>query len=112
MQGINADTGRPLDGIDHLRQSVRDILTTPVGSRVLRRDYGSRILELVDQPFSPALRMAIQAETVGAILKWEPRIEVDEVRLRSHAPGEVVLDVSGIYVPDGREIYVEGVLVS
>lgn len=39
MNGISATTGRPLSGIDHLRQSIRDILTTPIGSRVMRRLY-------------------------------------------------------------------------
>ncbi|NBO96416.1 MAG: phage baseplate protein, partial [Betaproteobacteria bacterium] len=41
MLGINAQTGQPLAGIDHLRQSIRDILTTRIGTRVMRRDYGS-----------------------------------------------------------------------
>lgn len=112
MQGLNAISGRIVSDIDHLRQSIRDILTTPVGSRVLRRDYGSRLLELVDRPFTQALRLEIIAETVGAILKWEPRVEVHEVKLASHAPGEVVIDLSGVYLPEGREIFVEGVLVS
>lgn len=112
MQGLNATTGEIVADLDHLRQSVRDILATPVGSRVLRRDYGSRIPELVDRPFTQALQLEIIAETVGAILKWEPRIEVDEVKLVSHAPGEVVISMSGLYLPNGREIHVDGVLVS
>jgi phage baseplate assembly protein W len=41
MQGMNRNTGRKLSGVDHLRQSIVDILTTPIGSRVMRRDYGS-----------------------------------------------------------------------
>uniref|UniRef100_UPI0026076D20 ATPase domain-containing protein n=1 Tax=uncultured Sphingobium sp. TaxID=316087 RepID=UPI0026076D20 len=32
---------------------VRDILTTPIGSRLMRRDYGSLIPELIDQPANP-----------------------------------------------------------
>lgn len=48
MLGINAQTGQPLSGIDHLRQSIRDILTTRSGMRVMRRDYGSRLPALVD----------------------------------------------------------------
>ena len=111
MQGLNATTGEILADLDHLRQSVRDILTTPVGSRVLRRDYGSRLPELVDRPFTQSLRLEIIAETVEAILKWEPRIEVSDLVLNSHAPGKVVIDMSGIYLPEGREIHVDGVLV-
>lgn len=29
--GLNITTARAVDGLDHLRQSVRDILTTPLG---------------------------------------------------------------------------------
>ena len=50
MNGINAHTGQALSGIDHLRQSIRDILTTRIGTRVMRRDYGSRLPTLVDTP--------------------------------------------------------------
>ncbi len=39
MRGMNANTGKELEGIEHLKQSIIDILTTPIGSRVMRRDY-------------------------------------------------------------------------
>ena len=54
MLGINAQTGQPLAGIDHLRQSIRDILTTRIGTRVMCRDYGSRLPTLIDNPISTA----------------------------------------------------------
>ena len=38
MLGINAHTGQTLAGLDHLRQSIADILSTPLNTRVLRRD--------------------------------------------------------------------------
>jgi phage baseplate assembly protein W len=43
MIGLNAANGQALSGLDHLRQSIRDILTTRIGTRVMRRDYGSRL---------------------------------------------------------------------
>ena len=50
MNGVNCRTGKRLSGAAHLRQSVSDILNTPVGSRVLVRDYGSDLFELLDSP--------------------------------------------------------------
>lgn len=50
MNGVNCRTGKRLSGAVHLRQSVSDILNTPVGSRVLVRDYGSDLFELLDSP--------------------------------------------------------------
>ena len=49
-RGMNADTGRTLSETAHILQSVRNILTTPIGTRVMRRDYGSEIFSLIDQP--------------------------------------------------------------
>ncbi len=111
MYGISATTGRKLGGIDHLRQSIRDILTTPIGSRVMRRDYGSRLFELIDTPYSSATKLAIIAATAEALMTWEPRIEVEDITLRSYNPGHIIIDLSGRYLPDGREVTIEGIEV-
>lgn len=41
MTGMSRETGKALDEAAHISQSIRDILTTPVGSRLMRRTYGS-----------------------------------------------------------------------
>lgn len=64
---MNAQTGKPLEGIEHLKQSVRDILTTPIGSRVMRRDYGSRLFELIDNPTNPETVAEIIAASAEAL---------------------------------------------
>ena len=109
MYGTSATTGRKLSGIEHLRQSIRDILTTPLGSRVMRRDYGSRLFDLIDAPYSSATKLAIIAATVEALMTWEPRIDVEEVFLRSYQPGTIVIDLTGRYLPDGNEITLDGI---
>lgn len=106
MTGIDASTGRALGGIAHLRQSVRDILTTPLGTRVLLRDYGSRLHDLVDRPAGPALLAAIQAEAAGALARWEPRLRLRRVRATagSVSRGGVTLELDGEYVPSGEPV--------
>ncbi|WP_377153670.1 GPW/gp25 family protein [Roseateles sp. UC29_93] len=100
MNGLNQRTGRAIDGVDHLRQSVADILTTPIGSRIARRTYGSLLPELVDQPDNGATRVRIFAATAGALMRWEPRLKVSRIRL-SHGdrPGQVVVELEGVYQP-------------
>ncbi len=113
MTGMNASTGGLLDGVDHLRQSIRDILTTPVGSRVMRRDYGSRLFELVDAPLDGGTLVEIYAATADALARWEPRFRLTRVQAGA-APGgsgQVVLELEGEYLPDGRALRLEGVLV-
>lgn len=111
MNGTSATTGRHLAGIEHLRQSVRDILCTPIGSRVMRRDYGSRLFQLIDAPVNRATLMQIYAATIEALARWEPRIRVEQVRAATAAPGRLSLDISGTYVPDGRPLLLDGIEV-
>ena len=101
MLGINAHTGQALSGIDHLRQSICDILTTRIGTRVMRRDYGSRLPTLVDTPMTPRLAMDLYSATAEALARWEPRFKLTRVRIARAEVGQIVLDLEGIYLPDG-----------
>ncbi|HFV6925272.1 TPA: GPW/gp25 family protein [Escherichia coli] len=74
--GMNAETGRVLSDELHIKQSVKDILTTPVGTRVMRRDYGSLIGNLIDQPNDGATRLRVMSAVVMALTRWEPHIEI------------------------------------
>ena len=99
MIGVSGSTGRELGGIDHLRQSIADILTTPLGSRVMRRDYGSLLPELIDQPFNDATRMRLFGATALALMRWEPRIRLIRVQLfQGVAAGSYTLDLDCVLV--------------
>lgn len=112
MIGTSATTGKHIDGIDHLHQSIRDILTTRKGTRVMRRDYGSELPALIDAPINGDTIVDIYAEAWIALATWETRIEVQQVTITSAEPGHIVLTVSGIYTPDGSPITVDGLEVT
>lgn len=111
MIGTSAATGKLLSGIDHLRQSITDILTTPIGSRVMRRDYGSRLFQLVDAPLNLSTGMDLMAATVEALEIWEPRIRVTKVTPSVTTAGGVQIAVEGEYLPDGQIIVIDGIVV-
>lgn len=81
MIGIDANTGKRLDGTAHLVQSIGDILFTPIGTRVGRRDYGSLLLELIDKAMNAAGKLRLVAAIADALRRWEPRIRLTRVRL-------------------------------
>ena len=94
--GMNSHTGLSISEADHIRQSVRDILVTPVGSRVMRREYGSLLSALIDQPQNPALRLQIMAACYSAIQKWEPRVSLSTITFeRGEADGALYVDITG-----------------
>lgn len=83
IKGMNRSTGRSLaDSLripEHLFQSMHDILTTLIGTRLCRRDYGSLIPELIDQPCNEFTQLKIMNASATALIKFEPRIKISSV---------------------------------
>lgn len=103
---MSRHTGRRLGAIAHLQQSVADILTTPIGSRVMRRDYGSLVPALIDQPDNLATQTRVMSAIVSALMRWEPRLQVDKVAMRRdpQRPGRADIELTGSYLGGfGRE---------
>ncbi len=109
MQGMNVHTGRSIADMDHLRQSITDILSTPIGSRVMRRDYGSRLFKRLDAPLTGELLAEIYADVVEALFSYEPRFEVTNVSVVSMENGHLILDVTGKYLITGEDITLNGI---
>ena len=108
MRGVDATTGQAIDGEAHLRQSVIDVLSTPLGSRVLRRDYGSTLPGLLGRPVNLGFPGRVKAATLAALARWEPRVAWQRVGLRIRAPGWVELDLYGIDRDSGRPVELAG----
>ena len=109
MSGMNASTGASLSGLAHLRQSVRDILTTPIGSRVMQREYGSRLFELIDAPTNAGTIADIISATADALARWEPRIKVKKVEVNAVQVGQITVTIYGVQLVDGQPITLEGI---
>ena len=111
MRGMSATSGKELEGLDHLKQSIIDILTTPIGSRVMRRNYGSRLFELVDKPINRDFTLEIYAATAEALEKWETRFKLEKVKITEVKEGRVTLDLEGVYLSEGKFININEVVV-
>ena len=94
--GMSRETGRRLTDSEHIGQSVRDILITPVGSRVMRREYGSLLSALIDQPQNPAVNGQVMAACYMAILKWEPRVRLTSITFEKTFNGQMFVDITGV----------------
>jgi phage baseplate assembly protein W len=110
IAGMCKNTGKLLGELVHLKQSIVDILTTPIGSRVMRRDYGSRLFELVDQPINDRLKVQIYSATAEALGKWEPRFKCSKVSITAADQGKIELLLEGIYLPNGQQVKLDGII--
>lgn len=111
MRGMNRNTGRSLTGIEHLRQSISDILTTPIGSRLMQREYGSRLYELVDAPINRKTLVEIYMAVAQALNRWEKRFKLHRVKLERIEAGSVQLYLEGEYLPNSQSLQLEGIQV-
>jgi phage baseplate assembly protein W len=95
MSGLSATTARVLPEEQHLAQSINDILSTPLGSRVMRRDYGSDLPRLIDAPLNGETLVDLFAATAEAIDRWEPRFDLRRVEVADAVAGKLSLTLTG-----------------
>lgn len=106
MAGIDRRTGKVIDNLASAFQGIEVILSTRIGSRVMRREFGGGIAELLGRLVTPALFAAWRQLVGTAIDLWEPRFRVrrvlpvasvEELRL-----GHVGLTIEVDYRPRGH----------
>ena len=79
-------------GLEKIKENIVHILLTGVGERVMRRDYGGGIRQLVHDPNSDALRAIVQHQIAQSITQWEPRVMIQNVAIRQQG-GTLIAEV-------------------
>jgi phage baseplate assembly protein W len=106
MKGMHATTGRTVTGLAHLHQSIARIITTPLGTCIQRRTFGSDVPEHVDAPNNGTTRTRLYAAIATALMRWEPRLILTRVQL-SGEPAEMrsgmqAVDIEGMTAETGE----------
>ena len=86
-----------------VKESIWLILRTDLGERVYRPDFGCRLSELAFAPLNNDTLLRIRIYVLEALQKWEPRIDVDEVRAEPDTIGgrvNIVIDYRLKSYPD------------
>jgi phage baseplate assembly protein W len=68
-----------ITGKKDIEQSIRIIIGTRPGERVMRPTFGCRAHELIFEPRSPSTISLLQEYVYDALRVWEPRIDVLQV---------------------------------
>lgn len=96
---MNRQTGGAIGEREHISQSITDILSTRIGTRVMRREYGSLLPELVDHPFNDVTRLRVYAAAVMALMRWETRISLSRMQfVGANMQGQAQIDLEGTVV--------------
>lgn len=72
-----------IGGEEKIRQSIWLILSTAPGERQMRPDFGCGIHDLAFQPNTVTFRAQVQSSVRDALIRWEPRIDVLDVRVEA-----------------------------
>lgn len=106
MALMSRDTGLNIDDMEHLVQSVVDIVTTPIGTRVCLREYGCLLPYRIDLPINRAWVSEAYGEIAEALDRWEPRLSTETIFLDASAIslGKIGMGLDGIYRPLGKVI--------
>jgi phage baseplate assembly protein W len=68
------------DGDENVEQSLRLLLLTRLGERVMRPAFGSEAPRLVFAPGSERYLRLLETSIREAVRDWEPRVQLDDVR--------------------------------
>lgn len=69
-----------IDGDEGVAASVELLLRTVTGERVMRPEFGVTVPDLIFEPGSEQNLFAVEQAVRDAIVRWEPRIEIEVVR--------------------------------
>ncbi|MBI1742446.1 GPW/gp25 family protein [Candidatus Acetothermia bacterium] len=81
---------------EDIRQSIRIILGTNPGERVMRPDFGAGLNTFVFEPVNVATMELVKKRVEESLIDWEPRIDVMEVKVTTDRVerNKLLIDVS------------------
>lgn len=71
---------------EDIRQAIHIILGTAQGERVMRPDFGADLQALVFEPVTTTTMALVRHRVEEALITWEPRIDVQQVRVAPDGP--------------------------
>lgn len=88
-------TGRVIlqSGIDKIESSIRMILSTAPGERVMRPEFGCAVWRQIFDPIDPNTLNEMVRNVRRAIGRWEPRVTLEEVTATSEGGSSELVNI-------------------
>ena len=86
-----------VEGDENVEQSLRILLLTNLGERVMGSDFGCAAPRLVFAPGSVQYLGLLETTVREAVRDWEPRVDLDEVRAEADPEAEHCVTVAMSY---------------
>jgi len=84
-------------GEDNVRQSIRILLLTEPGERIMREEFGCGLRRFLFEPNTPATRELIRDRVTRSIERWEPRVSLESVTVYPDSVEERTVHIDIIF---------------
>lgn len=114
----------PVEGVSAVEQSIRLILSTALGERIMRADFGCGLHSQIFAPGSSDATGKILGDIRSAIIQWEHRVDLIDLQLvpdetdPARRTIELIVQIRGtnsrmnlvypFYIDGGEEVAVDG----
>lgn len=80
---------------DDIKESIKIILGTAKGERIMRPEFGCDIHKHLFSSVTPATLNLIESSVREALVRWEPRIDIESIKADTHdeKPNKVLIDI-------------------
>lgn len=96
IYGMCRKTGKLITQLEHLWQSIRDILLTRFKTVCMLRNYGSGIPDRVDAPMNQAWFAGLYIDIAEALDAWEPRFSLKSIQTAlGEYEGQPIITLTG-----------------
>lgn len=78
---------------DDIHQSIRIILDTNPGERLMRPDFGAGLIDFVFEPVNTSTLFRIKKRVQESLTIWEPRINVNDVQVSVQQENTLLVEI-------------------
>ncbi len=98
LKGVCENTGNQIYGWPRVKQSIKRIVQSYMGSYIGMRPFGSYVPDLIDEPQNPLYIGLLIAAISQAISRFEPEFLIEEFEiLAMGADGKIHINIAGFY---------------
>jgi len=89
---------RMSEGAGDLDRSIRVVIATAPGERVMRPEFGCKIWDMLFEPVTANLMGQMAQAVRDALAQWEPRVTVEDVEVRQDGNDHALVHIGVRYV--------------
>lgn len=80
--------------VQHVEESLRQILGTAISERIMRRDWGSNVESLIFSPNDPTFDIRLRRVLIEPLRLFEPRVNVISADILGRDPDRGIIFVN------------------